>query len=169
MAKFKEFKVPGLFTATKKKLSKGKSAGFKGALYGVSVDGIKDVLKNMDILEEAAKDAFAAAIHDEAVRVMEKSQKIVPVDQGDLKRSAMVKPPKTNKRPEASLTYNTPYALFQHEHHAGSEKNPGPRAGYLARPMRDSAKGMDRRIAKGTREHAAKGTRLGDLKTVRFK
>ena len=169
MAKFKEFKVEGLRKSTKKKLSKGESAGFRGSLFGASVDGIKSVLKNLDILEDAAKDAFAAAILDEAVRVMNLSQKIVPVDKTDLKKSAVVKAPKTNKRPEATMSYNTPYALWQHEHHAGSEKNPGPRAGYLSNPMKSSVKGMDRRLANGTRKHAAKGTRLSDLKTVKYK
>jgi len=169
MSKFKEFNVPGLHRAAKRKSREDKSVGFRGSLFGVSIHGIKDVLKNLDILEEAAKDAFAAAILDEAVRVMNESQTIVPVDLETLKESAVVKAPKTNKRPEATMSYNTRYALWQHEHHAGSEKNPGPRAGYLANPMRRAAKGMDRRLAKGTRKHAARGTRLSDLKTVRYK
>lgn len=143
--------------------------GLKGALYGGKVTDLNHLLKRLEGSSEVIQNAFAAALFDESVRVMNASQKIVPVDSRDLKRSAIVKPPRTLKRPETSLSYNTPYALYQHEHHAGSEKNPGPRAKYLEGPMQESANGMDKRLARGLRKHARKGTKVSSLKPKTYK
>jgi len=143
-------------------------SGLKGSLFGASVDGLKKLNKDFDKATEVLLNAFAAALFDESVRVMDASQKIVPVDSRDLKRSAIVKPPRTLKRPETSLSYNTPYALYQHEHHAGSAKNPGPRAKYLEGPMQEASKGMDKRLARGVKKHARKGTKISQLKPKRY-
>ena len=165
MAKFKIYKI-------KDKTEKGhvvKTAkGMKGSMFGGRVDGMEDLQKQLDVTTDVLLNAYAAALFDESVKIMNKAQKIVPVDSRELKRSAKVVPPKTLKRPESTLSYNTPYALFQHEHHSGSEKNPGARAKYLERPMKESAVGMEKRIVRGIKKHAAKGTRVSSLKTKTY-
>ena len=169
MAKFKSFKIKNGPSAGQRSPVVKRAKGLGASLFGGTVNGIKESIEGLDITSEAILDAFAAAVHEEAIRVMDQSQNIVPVDTGKLKESAVVKAPKTNKRPESSLTYNTDYALIVHETHAGSAKNPGPRAGYLLNPMRAASAGLESRLAEGIRKHAAKGTRLNHLKDKKYK
>ena len=168
MAKFKLYGFVDKWTLNDVSPVGKTRGGLKGSLFGHSVEGLKQLHKDFDKATEALLHAYAAALFDESVRVMNKSQKIVPVDSRELKRSAIVKPPKTLKRPETSLSYNTPYALYQHEHHAGSEKNPGSRAKYLERPMKDAASGMEKRLVRGVKKHARKGTKISQLKPKRY-
>lgn len=169
MSKFKSFKIKNGPSAGLRSPVVKRAKGLGASLFGGSVNGIEESLKGLDITSEAILDAFAAAVHEEAIRVMNKSQEIVPVDTGKLKESAVVKAPKTNKRPESSMSYNTDYALAVHETHAGSVKNPGPRAGYLLNPIRAASMGLEGRLAAGTRKHAAKGTTLNQLKDKKYK
>ena len=161
MAKFKIFGTIIGQSPTVKKKSGDKSAGVRSSLFSGSVNGYKQLQKNLKITETQLQHAVAAAMFDEAVKVMDKSQKLVPVDTGDLQRSAVVKAPRTIKRPESSLSYNTVYALWQHEHHSSKSK-------YLENPMKESASGMDRRLKKGIKKHAAAGTKVGQLNDKRY-
>jgi|TARA_R110000824_G_scaffold31342_5_gene102136 hypothetical protein len=164
MAKFKIYGFKDKYTLDETSPVGKTKSGLKGSLFGASVDGLKKLHKDFDKVTEALLHAYAAALFDESVRVMNASQKLVPVDSRDLKRSAIVKPPRTLKRPETSLSYNTPYALYQHEHHEGSVKNPGPRAKYLEGPMQESSKGLENRLVRGVKKHARKGTKVSSLK-----
>lgn len=142
-------------------------AGFRSSLFNGGIGGFKTSAKNLDITEKQLQHAIAAALFDEAVKVMNKSQKLVPVGPGktrggdfipggELKRSAIVKAPKTIKRPESNLSYNTVYALRQHEEHSSKSK-------YLERPILESQAGMNRRLKKGIEKHARAGTKINQL------
>jgi len=164
MARFKIFDVKEKdigSTPIKKKTSGKKSTGLRGSLFGGDVSGFKQLKKNLNITEKAFKHALAAAIFDESVKIMNISQKLVPVDQEDLKKSAEVKPPKTLKRPTSSLSYNTPYALRQHEEHSSKSK-------YLERPMLQRTNNMNRRLREGIKKHVTAGTKITKLQTKRY-
>lgn len=164
MARFKIFDVKEKdigSTPIKKKTSGGKSTGLRGSLFGGDVSDFKQLKKNLNITEKAFKHALAAAIFDESVKIMDKSQKLVPVDKTDLKRSAEVKPPKTLKRPTSSLSYNTQYALRQHEEHSSKSK-------YLERPMLQRTNNMHRRLREGIKKHVTAGTKISSLKIKRY-
>ena len=153
MAKFKIFNTSVGSRVTVKKPSGG---GFKGSLFSVASSDFKTTEKNFEAMDEALQHALAAALHDEAVKIMNKSQKLVPVDSGELKQSALVSAPKTLKRPESNLSYNTVYALRQHEEHSSKSK-------YLERPMLESQKGLKRRLNTGIKKHIKAKTKVGDL------
>ena len=150
MAKFKIFNTDVGKRVTVKKPA---GVGFKGSLFSVASSDFKTTEKNFEAMDEALQHALAAALHDEAVKIMNKSQKLVPVDTGELKRSARVSAPKTLKRPESNLSYNTVYALRQHEEHSSKSK-------YLERPILASQRGLKRRLNTGIKKHlkAAKST-----------
>lgn len=156
MAKFKIFGTKVGDTPVKKRVS-----GLSSHLYSANVSGFERMKKNLDISSKQLQHAIACAMFDEAVKIMDKSQKLVPVDTGELKGSALVKPPQTLIRPESSLSYNTEYALRQHEEHSSKSK-------YLERPIQAAASGMNRRLKKGITKHAKDGTKIGHLKTKRY-
>jgi len=153
MAKFKIFNTDVGKRVTVKKPA---GVGFKGSLFSVASSDFKTTEKNFEAMDEALQHALAAALHDEAVKIMNKSQKLVPVDTGELKRSARVSAPKTLKRPESNLGYNTVYALRQHEEHSSKSK-------YLERPMLASQRGLQRRLNTGIKKHIKAKTKVGDL------
>lgn len=65
-----------------------------------------------------------------AANILGESQKIVPVDTGTLRRSGTIK---TNANLlMTTISYNTPYALKQHEEHKSKAK-------YLERPFNEKA------------------------------
>tara|TARA_R100000329_G_scaffold139053_2_gene120746 strand:+ start:4363 stop:4836 length:474 start_codon:yes stop_codon:yes gene_type:complete len=156
MAKFKIFGTMIGDTPVKKRVS-----GLSAHLFSGNVSGFERMKKNLDISSKQLEHAVACALFDEAVKIMDKSQKLVPVDTGRLKGSALVKPPRTVKRPESSLSYNTEYALRQHEEHSSKSK-------YLERPVQAAIPGMNRRLKKGITKHAERGTKVSSLKTKRY-
>lgn len=78
------------------------------------------------------------AMYAEARTVLNESKKIVPVDQGTLKRSGEVEAPKVDaKGIEVSITYGgaaSEYALIVHEDMNARHKD-GETAKYLERPF----------------------------------
>ena len=167
MARFKIFN-----TAVGKRVTVKKASGFKGSLFSVSTSDFKTTEQNFEAMDEALQHALAAALFDEAVKIMNKSQKLVPVGPGkvrggkfiaggELKRSARVAAPKTLKRPESNLSYNTPYALRQHEEHSSKSK-------YLERPMLQRTNNMHRRLREGIKKHVTAGTKISSLKIKRY-
>ena len=143
-------------TPVKKRVS-----GLSAHLFSGNVSGFERMKKNLDISSKQLQHAVACALYDEAVKIMDKSQKLVPVDTGKLKGSALVKPPKTLNRPESSLSYNTAYALRQHEEHSSKSK-------YLEKPIQAASSGMNRRLKKGITKHAKQGTKITSLTTKRY-
>jgi len=162
MARFKIFN-----TDVGKRVTVKKASGFKGSLFSVTTSDFKTTEKNFEAMDEALQHALAAALYDEAVKIMNKSQKLVPVGPGkvrggkfiaggELKRSARVAAPKTLKRPESNLSYNTVYALRQHEEHSSKSK-------YLERPILASQRGLKRRLNTGIKKHLKAKTKVGEL------
>lgn len=101
--------------------------------------------KDFDNLDRVFKDlgvdanmALSAALFSSAVDVANKADELVPVDEGILRGSQNVVPPKPlSKNPSASITYggpSAPYALYQHER--TDLKHPkGGQAKYLEEPF----------------------------------
>lgn len=106
--------------------------------------------KKMHIKVEWNDGKFNALIKDLALMglqqwaevVLGEAKKEVPVLTGTLMRSGLVEPRKADK--EIDITFNTPYALRQHEEHKTKSK-------YLERPFQrlsGRAKGYVERILK---------------------
>lgn len=105
----------------------------------------------MSAMEEAGR--IARKMHDQRIKkskalirglkkagnhIKKESQKLVPVDTGALKKSVRVEIHDLGHTAEVEVSYNTPYALVQHEnleynHQVGQAK-------YLEQPMRTERK-----------------------------
>lgn len=124
---------------------------------GVELRGKAAVMRQLQRHGKAAKDEYARALHREAQAIMRKSQKIVPVDTGELKRSAFVRQPrrvyKQDLPYEIVMGYgnvDVRYAMAVHERLDVYHKPP-TQAKYLERPMKEAAVGMSERIAAAIR------------------
>ena len=70
--------------------------------------------------------------------ILGESQKLVPVDTGTLQKSGTVQ--YNEDKTIATISYNTPYALKQHEDNTlnhNKSKNPDAQAKYLERPFNE--------------------------------
>jgi hypothetical protein len=82
---------------------------------------------------------------------MEESQKLVPVDTGELKNSKYIDEPYWDgDRLRGALGYTAPHALTVHENHDAIYRV--GQSNYLAQPLDESAPYMVRRIAATIRE-----------------
>lgn len=80
--------------------------------------------------------AAARGLNKGATVLMSESQARVPVDSTDLRNSAATHDA-TPANLESAVTYNTPYAVIQHERldfHHPTDHNPGAQAKYLEGP-----------------------------------
>lgn len=78
----------------------------------------------------------ARGLNRAATALKAESQARVPVDETDLRKSAATHDA-SEQSLEAAVTYDTPYAVIQHERldfHHPTDHNPGAQAKYLERP-----------------------------------
>lgn len=105
----------------------------KGTI-GIDIKGFKEIYKNLNITEEQIIKGAVRGMRTTAQNILGESQKLVPVDTGTLQESGNVK---VNQNAlTATISYNTPYALKQHED--ATLKHPkGGEAKYLERPFNE--------------------------------
>lgn len=101
-------------------------------IKGFEVSGLKEIYKNLDITEEEIIKAALKGQKLLAQNILGESQKIVPVDTGTLKRSGHI----STKGNITTISYNTPYALKQHEDPTLNHPR-GGEAKYLERPFNE--------------------------------
>lgn len=93
-----------------------------------------------DQVEAAVKAAAARGLNQAAEELLSLSKALVPVDSGDLRSSGSVDQASAGDL-ESRVTYNTPYAVIQHERldfHHPTVKNPNAQAKYLEAPAREN-------------------------------
>lgn len=91
-------------------------------------------IKNFD---KTRNDVLAAALKGQQIlaqNILGESQKLVPVDTGTLQRSGHI----TTVQNTTIISYNTPYALKQHEDPTLKHPN-GGEAKYLERPFNEKS------------------------------
>lgn len=105
----------------------------KGSI-GIDIKGFKEIYKNLNVTEEQIMKAAIKGMRITAQNILGESQKLVPVDTGTLQKSGNVKV--NQDALTATVSYNTPYALKQHED--ATLKHPkGGEAKYLERPFNE--------------------------------
>jgi hypothetical protein len=109
----------------------------------------------------------AAAVQDEASKIMEKSKQIVPLEDGILRGSATIQPVQISGQTfTIDMGYGgaaSAYALVQHEnmsyHHPGLHSHrkgqTGRSAKYLEKPMREGLNGIEQRLIKAVERYFA--------------
>lgn len=103
-------------------------------ISGLQIDGFKEIYKAMGLVEEEITKAAIKGMKVTAQNILGESQKLVPVDTGTLQRSGVIKT--DNEKQVTTISYNTPYALKQHEDASLNHPN-GGEAKYLERPFNE--------------------------------
>lgn len=103
-------------------------------IKGFKIDGLREVYKDLQLTEEEIIKAALKGQKILAQNILGESQKLVPVDTGTLKRSGNIQ----TEDNITTISYNTPYALKQHEDATLNHPN-GGEAKYLERPFNEKA------------------------------
>lgn len=111
-------------------------------IKGFEISGLKEVYKNLNITEEEIIKAALKGQKALALNILGESQKLVPVDTSTLKRSGHV----STERNITTISYNTPYALKQHED-ASLNHPKGGEAKYLEKPFNEKVQDMENFIS----------------------
>ena len=118
------------------------------AKTGVVLRGVGVVAANMRRRSSAVEAGVLKGVNDTAQDVFNDSQRLVPVDTGNLKGSARLNPAKSGKKPSARVSYGgtaAAYAVIVHEIHASRSK-------YLEEPFRKHMKTLRERLRKAVRK-----------------
>lgn len=104
----------------------------------MSVQGVKAITKAFKAHEKAVFKGFRVGLLRAGLFLQRESQKLVPIDTGDLRRSADTREEIDTKAGTHAVTvsYGTNYALFVHENLEARHK-PGRQAKFLEQPLRE--------------------------------
>ena len=111
--------------------------------FGIKIEGFKELYKYFKITEEEILKGAVKGLKITAQNILGESQKLVPVDTGTLQKSGTVK--FDNQTLKAQISYNTPYALKQHED-ATLNHPKGGEAKYLERPFNEKKGELEKNI-----------------------
>lgn len=110
-----------------------------------SIDGEKNVIKALNKKIKASDEQLLKALYTGGLFLQRESMKLVPVDTGDLRRSATTKTDDKAKKPTVTVGYGTTYGLFVHEDLFANHK-PGKQAKFLEMPFREKRDGILRSV-----------------------
>lgn len=124
----------------------------------VTLIGEERLINVLRALDDA-ETALGRALYEEANRIFNQSQALVPVDTGALRSSGMVTLPEQSPQgPSVTIGYGgaaAPYAIYVHERLDLNHPN-GGQAKYLEEPVLAAADGIAGRLA-DTLDAIAKG------------
>lgn len=105
----------------------------------VKITGVQAVIKALKKGGERVAKGTERGVKKAGLFLQRESQKVVPVDTGDLKRSADTRVSGKGFDTEALVTYTQEYAIYVHED-TDAEHRPGKIAKFLEKPARDNRK-----------------------------
>lgn len=125
----------------------------------INTTGIKNVGKNLRIMGERVHEANRKAIAEHAKAVADKSQILVPVDTGDLKKSMTNEELDSGETVTRQITYSGfnkvtgwDYGLFQHENPPEAKVQDGTTWKYLSRPLDEEEKNLPSRVMRAVED-----------------
>lgn len=80
-----------------------------------TVTGLNDILKNLSIKEDMIAKGLEQGVKRSALILYSESQKLVPVDTGNLKANSRVRLVRGGRKASAVIEYLQNYAMFVHE------------------------------------------------------
>ncbi|HEU5475712.1 MAG TPA: HK97 gp10 family phage protein [Actinophytocola sp.] len=111
---------------------------------------MQDFEKTLAEAIKAMADAAGDGVEEACEDLLSDSRDEVPYDQGDLSRSGKVTVQRTGDGAEGSVSYDTPYAVIQHER--GDFAHDTGKSRYLGDPLRASAQKYLEHIADAARK-----------------
>lgn len=103
--------------------------------------GIQGIIRAIHACKGRVAKGVEKGIKKAALLLQRESQKVVPVDTGNLKNSAFTRITGTGFQTKATVGYTAEYAIFVHERTELRHK-PGKIAKFLEKPARDNLKRM---------------------------
>lgn len=100
------------------------------------LQGTAELKQKLQDLRTSVPEAFAAALYEEGVAIIAKSDEEVPVEFGNLRRSHFVTMPEKGTEPKVELGYGAAYGIYVHEvpaHHPKGGKDHFLRDAFLGR------------------------------------
>ena len=114
---------------------------------GVKVTGVEAILRNLTRTKQQQAKGMERGLVKAGLMLQRASQKVVPVDTANLKKSAFTRKEKSGFSTVVLVGYTANYAIYVHEDLEASHK-PGKIAKYLERPAREHAKEIRAIIAR---------------------
>ena len=119
-------------------------------IKGFDIKGLKEVYKELKITADEIEKAAFQGVRGLAEEIKTESQNRVPIDSHTLQETADVDYDYANKI--ATVFYNTPYALKQHEDasldHSESQRIHGQgEAKYLERPFNERSQELEKYVS----------------------
>jgi hypothetical protein len=122
---------------------------------------INRVLTAFKKVEKKTIDAVRTGLYLEALAIIRKSMRQVPVETGRLRSTAFVTLPDRSKNPRLRMGYGTEYGIYVHER-TDAEHLPPTKDHYLSDPIKDALPGLKERVAKRAKAALKSGRLLGD-------
>jgi hypothetical protein len=122
--------------------------------------GTRELKEKLARYREKAPGAFGAALYQEGVAIIEKSDEEIPYEFGHLRRSHFVTVPDAGD-PTVKLGYGAGYGLYVHEVPANHPK--GGKDHFLRDAFNDRLQGMAERLAKRIEANVAEGAGVGSV------
>jgi hypothetical protein len=97
--------------------------------------GTEAFLKNFKIVTEKQRKAALRGLYKGGLLLQRESQKVVPVDTGNLKNSAFTRKVEDSAIPEVQVGYTAAYGIYVHENEEAKHAE-GKMAKFLETPMR---------------------------------
>jgi len=102
----------------------------------IGIRGISEVKGNLKRVDKNMEKGVAVGLKRGGLLIQRESQKIVPVDTGNLRAGAFTRAVGTGMRTVVSVGYTAYYGPFVHENLQARHK-PGKQAKFLERPVRE--------------------------------
>lgn len=101
----------------------------------VKITGVKEVVDNLRKSKKVTAEGMEIGLIRAGLFIQRKSQKVVPVDLGNLKNSAFTRHEGTGFKTAVTVGYTAAYAVFVHEI-LEARHRPGKIAKYLENPIK---------------------------------
>jgi hypothetical protein len=117
----------------------------------MALEGLNAVIRNLNKQLDRMGAATKEGLHDVALDLQGKSQRLAPVDTGDLRGSAYTEVEKEAGGYVAEIGFKQIYSIVQHEN-LEYEHPRGGQAKYLEQPAKENINRYVRHIAEKNRE-----------------
>ena len=118
----------------------------------MSVDGLSEVEARLNRAIQEIQGATKQSIMDVSFDLLGKAVNLAPVDTGDLRGSGKAEFDVVGETITGTVSFNTPYALRQHEELNYNHPN-GGQAKYLQQPFEENAEKYLNHIIDSARRH----------------
>lgn len=116
-----------------------------------NISGINAVIQNLQNIRTNVQNKVVQAVTESCLDLQRRSVELAPVDTGDMRGSAKTDVEANSNQVKGTVSFNTPYALEQHETLWYNHPR-GGQAKYLEQPARENEERYKNNIKDATRD-----------------